>query len=184
LFGELQDAGYSPSDEEHIKARVNHYKDLREVIKNASGETIDLKSYEADMRHLLDTYVLAEESKVISPFKDMGLLDIIEKTSLQDAIDTLSPGIKDNKEAVAETIENNVRSKIIKDQLLDPSFYGKMSELLSEIIKQRKAKALEYQEYLERIAELIKEVNSGGQSWSPSRIGYPGKTSALSQPGR
>jgi type I restriction enzyme R subunit len=170
LFGELQDAGYSPSDEEHIKARVNHYKDLREVIKNASGETIDLKSYEADMRHLLDTYVLAEESKVISPFKDMGLLDIIEKTSLQDAIDTLSPGIKDNKEAVAETIENNVRSKIIKDQLLDPSFYGKMSELLTEIIKQRKAKALEYQEYLERIAELIKDVNSGGQSGLPPEL--------------
>ena len=28
---------------------------LREIIRKASGETIDLKAYEADMRHLIDT---------------------------------------------------------------------------------------------------------------------------------
>ena len=39
-----------------------------------------------------------------------------------------------NKEAVAETIENNVRSKITKERVADPAFYNKMSTLLDEII--------------------------------------------------
>jgi type I restriction enzyme R subunit len=51
--------------------------------------------------------------------------------------------LKRNKNAVAETIENNVRRKIIKEQLNDPAFYEKMSALLDEIIAARKAKAIE-----------------------------------------
>jgi type I restriction enzyme R subunit len=39
---------------------VEHYLNLREIIRKASGETIDLKAYEADMRHLIDTYIEAE----------------------------------------------------------------------------------------------------------------------------
>ena len=34
------------------QAGVNRYVKLREIIRQASGETIDLKAYEADMRHL------------------------------------------------------------------------------------------------------------------------------------
>ena len=39
-------------------------------------------------------------------------------------------GIKGNKDAVAETIANNVRSKIIKEHLNDPAYYDRMSTLL------------------------------------------------------
>jgi predicted metal-dependent hydrolase len=42
--------------------------------------------------------------------------------------------VQGNKDAVAETIENNVRSKIIKEHLNDPAYYDKMSALLDEII--------------------------------------------------
>jgi len=49
-------------------------------------------------------------------------------------------GLKGNKNAIAETIENNVRRKIIKEQLNDPAFYEKMSALLDEIIVARKTK--------------------------------------------
>ena len=43
---------------------------LRDMIRNASGETLDLKAYEADMRHLIDTYIEAKEPRKISPFDD------------------------------------------------------------------------------------------------------------------
>ncbi len=36
-----------------------------------------------------------------------------------------------------------------------------MSTLLDEIIAARKAKAIEYEEYLKRIAELAKQVGAG-----------------------
>jgi type I restriction enzyme R subunit len=42
------------------------------------------------------------------------------KTGIANAINSQLGGIKGNKGAVAETIENNVRSKIIKEHLNDP----------------------------------------------------------------
>ena len=47
--------------------------------------------------------------------------------------------MKGNKDAIAETIENNVRSKIIKEHLNDPAYYDRMSTLLEEIIADLKA---------------------------------------------
>ena len=86
------------------------------------------------MRHLIDTYIEADEPRKISPFDDMTLLELIVKTGIADAINSLPGGLKGNKDAVAETIENNVRSKIIKEHLNDPAYYDKMSALLDEII--------------------------------------------------
>lgn len=70
-------------------------------------------------------------------------------------------GLWGNKNAIAETIENNVRSKIVKKQLSDPAFFEKMSALLDEIIAARKTKALAYEKYLQRIAELAAQVEAG-----------------------
>ena len=86
-----------------------------------------------------------------------------------------SAGLKGNKDAIAETIENNVRSKIIKEHLNDPAFYEKMSALLDEIIAARKAKAIEYEEYLKRIAELAKRVEAGHADDTPEKLNTPGK---------
>jgi len=138
---------------------------------------LDLKVYEADMRHLIDTYIEADEPRKISPFDNMGLLDLIVKTGIANVIATQLGGFKGNKNAIAETIENNVRSKIIKEHLNDPTYYEKMSALLDEIIAARKAKAIEYEEYLKRIAELAKRVEAGQGEETPKALNTPGKRS-------
>ena len=161
IADEMEEAGYSVSEIESIKKEIDYYLKLREEIRKASGETLDLKTYEADMRHLIDTYIQAEDSETISPFGDLSLLDIIVKTGIADAIDSLPEGIKSNQEAIAETIENNVRRKIIKEHLIDPAFFEEMSKLLATLIKERKANAISYAEYLKKIAELAKQVNEG-----------------------
>jgi type I restriction enzyme R subunit len=143
IADELEDAGYSEGDINRIKLELDRYLKLREIIRKASGETLDLKAYEADMRHLIDTYIEADEPRKISPFDDLSLLELIVKTGIADAINSLPEGLKASKEAVAETIENNVRSKIIKEHLNDPAYYEKMSALLDEIIAARKAKAID-----------------------------------------
>jgi type I restriction enzyme R subunit len=175
IADELDRAGYNEKEIAHIRREIDHYLKLREIIRKASGETIDLKSYEADMRHLIDTYIVADEPRKISPFDDMPLLELIVKTGIAKAIDTLPDGMKSNKDAIAETIENNVRSKIIKDHLNDPAFYDKMSKLLNEIIAARKAKAIEYEEYLKMIAELAKQVEIGQAKDAPAQLDSPGK---------
>jgi type I restriction enzyme, R subunit len=61
-------AGYTEADMARIKEQLQHYLDVREIIRKASGESLDLKAYEADMRHLIDTYIEAQEPRKISPF--------------------------------------------------------------------------------------------------------------------
>ena len=160
IAGELEQAGYTQTEIEDIKRSVDFYVKLREEIKNASGETLDMKTYEADMRHLIDNFIQAEEPRKISPFDGQTLIDLIVKTGIADAINNLPQGIKSNQEAVAETIENNVRRKIIKEHLIDPAYFEEMSKLLNEIIKERKAGAVSYEEYLKKIAELAKRVSN------------------------
>ena len=167
---EMEEAGYSKSEIAKIKKEVKHYLDLREEIKHASGESIDLKRYEADMRYLIDTYITADDSKKVSNFDDIPFLDIIMNLGISDAINKLPDGIKSNQDAIAETIENNVRSKIIREHLVDPAFYDRMSILLAEIIKKRKDEAIAYEEYLKKITELVKQVNTGMTDDTPKDL--------------
>ena len=170
IADELDTAGYSITDIGRIKQQVDHYLKVREIIRKASGETLDLKAYEADMRHLIDTYIESDEPRPISPFDGMSLLELIVKTGVDNAINLQLGGLKENKNAVAETIENNVRSKILKEHLADPSYYDKMSTLLDEIIADRKAKAIEYEEYLRRIAKLARDVEVGLAEDTPEQL--------------
>ena len=97
------------------------------------------------------------------------------KSGIADAINSLPRGIKGNKEAVAETIANNVRSKIIKEHLNDPAFYDKMSVLLNEILADLKAQRISYEEFLKRMAELAKKVQTGKADDTPEKLNTPGK---------
>ncbi|MFZ5531491.1 MAG: type I restriction endonuclease subunit R [Pseudomonadota bacterium] len=172
---ELDAAGYSPGAIKNIKDSVDRYVKLREIIRKASGESLDLKAYEADMRHLIDTYIKADEPRKISPFGDMPLLELIVTSGIADAIGSLPGGLKGSRDAVAETIENNVRSKIIKEHLNDPAYYEKMSSLLDEIIAERKAKAIEYEAYLRKIGELAKQVQAGYADNTPAQLNTQGR---------
>jgi type I restriction enzyme R subunit len=100
----------------------------------------------------------------------MSLLELIVKTGIANVINTQLGGLRGNRNAIAETIENNVRRKIIKERLTDPAFYDKMSALLDEIIALRKAKAIEYEEYLKRVAELAKSVGVGAADDTPEPL--------------
>lgn len=176
LADDLVAAGYSEEEIASIKQKMDHYVKLREVIRKASGETLDLKPYEADMRHLIDTYIESAEPRKISPFDGVGLLDLIVNTGIADAVAQKLANMQGNKEAIAETIENNVRSKIVKESLTDPAYFEKMSALLDEIIKLRKERAMEYEEYLAQIAELAKKVQQpGGGAGVHQQLNTPGK---------
>jgi type I restriction enzyme R subunit len=167
---ELEPAGFTTIDIGRIKKQVDHYLCVREIIRKASGESLDLKAYEADMRHLIDTYIEADDPRKISPFDNMGLLDLVVKTGIANAINSQLRGLKGNRDAIAETIENNVRRKIIKEHLGDPAYYEKMSTLLDEIITARKTKAIEYEKYLARISELARRVEVGVADDTPEQL--------------
>lgn len=170
VAGELEEAGYTKKEITDIEKERDFYLKLREEIKMASGETIDLKSYEAGMRHLINNFIEAKDPQKISPFDGMSLLEIMTSEGVQAALSVMPEGFKGDKRAIAETIERNVRKKIIEDQHLDPAYFDKMSKLLDELIKKRKADAEAYELYLEEIAELAKRVLGENNEDMPSSM--------------
>ena len=159
LANEMQEAGYSQSEIEQVKQEVNYYEKVRTEIKIASGDYIDLKMYEPAMRHLLDTYIRAEESVKISAFDDLTLIQLIVERG-EDAVNALPEGIAGDQDAVAETIENNLRKLIIDEHPINPLYYDKMSALLDALIQERKSKAAEYEQYLAEIVEFTKRLKN------------------------
>ena len=170
LANEMHEAGYSEVETQEIRAEVDRYEKVRQEVKLASGDYIDMKMYEPAMRHLLDTYIRAEESEKLSAFDDLTLVQLVAEGG-EKAIHVLPDGIRQNHEAVAETIENNVRRLIIDETAVNPKYYEQMSELLDALILQRKQEAIDYKEYLATIVDLTRKVsNPGAQSSYPQSI--------------
>jgi type I restriction enzyme R subunit len=169
IANEMQEAGYSDIEAEKILKEVSHYEHARAEVKLASADYIDLKAYEPAMRHLIDTYISAEDSQVISAFDDMSLVELIVERG-ERAIDNLPKNIRKNRQAVAETIENNLRKVIHDEQPINPRYYEKMSELLDELIAQRRQEAIEYEAYLARIVELTRQVKHPNETKYPKTL--------------
>lgn len=176
LATEMEEAGYTPSEISTIRDEVDHYEKARQEIKLASGDYVDLKMFEPAMRHLLDTYIQAEESQVVAGFDQLGLLDLLIEGGVDAVREKVPSGIRNSEDALAETIENNIRRVIIDEQPINPKYYESMSELLDALIHERKAKATEYKEYLTRLVELSHQVKKPSTTAAyPASIDTPAK---------
>ena len=175
LANELAEAGYTSAEITALQAEVDHFEKARSEVKLASGDYIDLKMYEPAMRHLIDTYIRAEESEKISAFDDLSLVQLIVERGAA-FVDALPAGIKGSQGAVAETIENNVRKLIIDETPINPKYYETMSALLDALIAQRKTDAINYKEYLAKVVELTRQVNNPAPAASyPAELDSPAK---------
>jgi len=172
LAGELIDAGYSEQQAEKIRVDVEFYSKVRDEVKIASGDLVDMKQFEPGMRQMLDLWVDADPSETLMDFEELGLLELIIERG-EDALDGLPADMRGNQEAMAEAIENNVRRTIVDENPVNPKYYEKMSVLLDELIALRRQQALSYQEYLEHVRELAKQVKhpqSGSQNTYPASV--------------
>lgn len=177
IANELRAAGFTAVQVEQIKQDVVHYEKMRDEVKLASGDYLDMKRFEPAMRHLLDMYIRAEGSEKLIDFEDLGLIQLIVDKG-EDALEDMPEGIKKNPEAMAETIENNMRKTIIDENPVNPKYYEKMSELLDAIIEERRKQSITYQEYLEKIKALARQVvhpQGTSKHQYPSSIDTPAK---------
>jgi type I restriction enzyme R subunit len=170
MANEMQQAGYTPQQALEIKDWVKEYTELRDAIKMASGDYIDLKKYEPDMRKLLDMYLMADPSQVISNLGEATLVDLIVKEGVLNATEQLPKRIRQSEGAVAETLEANVRSVIIQELPINPMYYERMSILLEELVERRKQGAIAYEAFLKEIEAIAKQVRppDTGGNYPPS----------------
>lgn len=155
----LAEAGYVDVDAAALQREVESYSEIRAAIKQHSGEELDIKPYEADMRHLINTYIQADPATDLGQLGEMSLTELIIQTGIHDAIaKKLNAQGKLSRNAVAEGIINNVRKTIIRDQLTDPQFYEQMSKLLDDLIKQSRDDASAYEEFLRKAEALVRRL--------------------------
>jgi type I restriction enzyme R subunit len=152
---ELATAGFSDAESEALRKEVRWYSELRAAIKRHSGEELDIKPYEADMRQLLNMYIQADPAAQLGQLANLSLTELIIHTNIHDAIaHTLNATGRLSRNAVAEGVINNLRKTIIRERPTDPRFYDQMSKLLEDLIKQSVADAAAYETFL-RGAEAL-----------------------------
>jgi type I restriction enzyme, R subunit len=143
-----------------LENETKFYSDTREAIKKHSGEELDIKPYEADMRHLLNTYIQADPAADLGNLSSLSLTELIIETGIHDAIARkLNEKGKLSRNAIAEGIINNVRKTIIREQLTDPRFYEEMSKLLADLIQQRRDDTESYEKFLKEAEALVKRLD-------------------------
>jgi type I restriction enzyme R subunit len=170
IAAEIIEAGYTQAEADKIKEKVNYYAELRNSIKHYSSDYIDLKKYEPDMRQMLDMYLTADPSRVLSNLGEATLLQLIVENGIEEATDKLPGSIKGNRGAMSETIENNMRKTIIQEMPVNPAYYEKMSVLLLELIRLRKEGAITYEELLKKYEELAKNIQPNTKKSYPKDI--------------
>lgn len=155
----LSDAGYTGKEISSLEREIKFYTEIREAIKKCSNEELDIKPYEADMRHLINTYIQADPATDLGNLSSLSVTELIIKTGIHDAIArNLNTKGKLSKNAIAEIIINNVRKTIIRDQLTDPKFYSEMSKLLDDLIKQKRNDTESYERFLKKAEALAKRL--------------------------
>ena len=161
LAQNLNEAGYSDAEVAALQREAEFYVEIRAAIKKHSGEELDIKPYEADMRHLINTYIQADTATELGELGELSLTELIIETGIHDAIARkLNEKGKLSKNAIAEGIINNVRKTIIRDQLTDPKFYDQMSKLLDDLIKKSRDDAADYEEFLRKAEDLVRKLAS------------------------
>lgn len=158
----LEEAGYPAGEVAKLNRETAFFAEVRDAIKHYSGEELDIKPFEADMRHLINAYIQADMPNDLGAVDSYSLVELIIETGVHDAIaKKLNSKGKLSKNAVAEGIVNNVRKTIIRDQLTDPRFYEKISKLLDDLILDWRKQTLTYQKFLQKAEELVKQMASG-----------------------
>lgn len=149
----MQEFGYSDTERQKFEEKVTFFANLQSEVGRNSGDFIDLKQFEPDMRYLVDVCIDASNSEKIGVLENFSLLDFVEnKTKILEGKE------KGSKESAAEAIENNIKRKMVEKSVSNPALYAKMSAILEMLILDRKKKVISYKELLGRYVELTKKI--------------------------
>lgn len=158
---------FVPHKVQEYEQKVIEYLELKKIISRASGDYIDLKAYEPDMRKMMDNYLNADEAIKIGDFADLTLLDFVAEESkvFQTAKD------ERHKEGAAEAIENNIHRNIVEKRAVNPKYYEKMSAILKKLMEERNQGVSDYAKLMKQYIQLAEAVEQPQKSSSyPARI--------------
>ena len=173
---EMSEAGYTESEAAGVAAEVRRFERTAEAVRTASGDRADTSYYDPHMRQLLDEFVRADDAEVIASFNDVGLVEMIVERGIGVVEKVLPGGILEDKDAVAETIENNVRRVIIEKRESNPKYFDDLSDLLDAVIEARRERAEEYADHLAELEAILRNAARPEESSD-----YPGSMNTVAR---
>ncbi|MBR4614397.1 MAG: HsdR family type I site-specific deoxyribonuclease [Kiritimatiellae bacterium] len=156
---ETDEAGYSPAEAAELKEKVRNYDMLREAIMKRAGDFVDLKLYDAEMRSLLDNFVMAKHALKLADLEDLSFLDLIKID--KDDGGSVDPDVEaevGGERGVAETLVANVRRYIFRKKETNPAEYRKFSERINRLLEDYRKEKIEYRKLLAEIAKMGREL--------------------------
>lgn len=153
----MDEAGFDAAAQAFFERRVKFYLELRKDIGQASGDFLDLKPYEPDMRYLIDTYISAGDGERLDILDDFTLLNFIDAKQAENDRQPTPPKERDG---ISEAIENNATKELVQKRLVNPAFFERMSEVLRKLIEDRKAGVIEYRRLLEEYKKLAEQLRN------------------------
>ena len=159
---QMKEAGYTDEEADKIYLKVKTYDELRNAISKRCGDFVDLKKFDAEMRALLDDYVVSSRVEVLEKLDDFSFLDIIDIKD--DGEVEVSPGAETElggQKGVAETMAANVRRVINRKRESNPEEYKKFSERINRLLEEYQQEKMEYKELLKSIKALAEEIRKG-----------------------
>jgi len=133
------------------KKDLKFFQELRKSVKLRYSDSIDHKEYEGKMQKLMDNYISAEDViRITNP------VDILDEKGFQEELARL-----ETPRAKADAIRTRMAKRIDAKWDENPSYYKKFSERIEETLQQYKDKRISESEYLNRMADIMKDIRKG-----------------------
>ena len=159
---QMKEAGYTDEEADKIYLKVKTYDELRNAISKRCGDFVDLKKFDAEMRALLDDYVVSSRVEVLEKLDDFSFLDIIDiKDEGEVEVSAGAETELGGQKGVAETMAANVRRVINRKRESNPEEYKKFSERINRLLEEYQQEKMEYKELLKNIKALAEEIRKG-----------------------
>jgi len=153
--------------QETPESQVNRYKsdfrffhNLRISVRQRYAETIDYKDYEQKVRSLMNQHITSSEVRPITE-----LVNIFDNEAFASEVEKI-----EGNAAKADTIAYRVKKTITARIAENPQMYRRFSQLISETIEAYRAGRLSEAEYLNRMRDILEQVQQGTARNIPARL--------------
>ncbi|MFD0699999.1 type I restriction endonuclease subunit R [Myroides pelagicus] len=146
---------------ECFKSELSMFVKLKVSLQNRYAEVISYKEYEPRIRKLIDTYVQADDVRVITEE-----LNIFDKNEVNEAIEEYgkSPASK------ADFIAHKMKRVISENMQKDEAFYKKFSQMLEEVITAFQQGRLQEADYLKSVLNVRDQFENGYVEDTPNQL--------------
>ena len=162
----IKKAGFTEDEANMYERHAREASQIRETIKQVSGDAFDPRQYDPAMQDLLDRFMHAEEVEtIIEKTSDFSFLDLLgDSDNVNDVVKDFADDVND-EESAAELIEGKVRRVINSYRTKDPELYLRFSEQLQGLLDQLKNDRANFVERATALIELAKEAKKGGNHY-------------------